>query len=223
MSSSTLSRLINRLLFTGLFLLSTAVCRAPLQAQSALQGQPSETSSAPARIHTPQFDPLAIPVSGPQTTSDATGTQQTDLKRSNPLSLSGSLSTVTGALSITLALFAVFAFISRKATQDKSGRILPREAMEVIGFTPLGPKQKLVVVRCGVQAVILGMSPSGMHTVAQFDDPDEAGQFIAQCRGLGNTAAFRTTLREMEAESNASGFIDNGATNQRRSKLFLRA
>lgn len=231
MSTSALSRFDNCLLLAGFLLLSTIVCVSPLQAQTSLQEQQPEASARLARIHTPQFDPLAIPIAGPSTgqsigsqaTTGEAGARQDEVNRANPLSLPGSFSTVASALSITLAVFAVFAIVSRKATQDKSGRVLPREAMEVIGFTPLGPKQKLVVVRCGVQAVILGMSPSGMHTVAQFDDPDEAGQFIAQCRGLGNTTAFRTTLKEMEAESTAGGFLEPGSTNQRRGKLFLRA
>ena len=130
----------------------------------------------------------------------------------------GPVATIAGALAITLGLFAIVMVVARR-----SGGIhlrgLPRDALEVIGQTAIGPRQRLMVVRVGTQALVIGTSPAGIQTVAQFDDPDEAGQLIAQCRGMG-TQAFRATLSELEREP-AAGFVDSPAP--KRSSLFLRA
>ncbi len=137
--------------------------------------------------------------------------------------MGGPLATILGALAVTLGVFAVFVLISRRSGGNALLRNLPREGVEVIGQTNIGPRQKLLVVRCGVQALVIGISPAGIQTVAQFDDPDEAGQFIAQCRGIGSAVSFKTTLRELEREPSAPGFIDNNDSSTQRSKLFLRA
>lgn len=132
----------------------------------------------------------------------------------------GPLATIAGALAITLGLFAVVVVVARRGGRMHA-RGLPREAFEVIGQTAIGPRQRLMVVRVGTQALVIGTSPAGIQTVAQFDDPDEAGQLIAQCRGMGASAAFRTTLSELEREAAPSGFVDHPPA--KRGNLFLRA
>lgn len=160
---------------------------------------------------------LSIPLKGsaqPQTTAART---------SSITGLAGSLGTTVGALAVTLGLFALFVAFTRRMQKSQQGKGLPREAFEVIGETEIGPKQKLLVVRCGLQALIVGVSPAGIQPVAQFDDPDEAGHFIAQCRGLGSASVFSSTLKELERESTRPGFVDDSASPKNKGKLFLRA
>jgi flagellar biogenesis protein FliO len=144
-------------------------------------------------------------------------------KRSVNFGLGNSLGTTIGALVVTLGLFTILVLVMKRVQTNPKQMGLPREAFEVIGETTIGPKQKLMVVRCGVQALVVGVSPAGIQSVAQIDDPDEAGQFIAQCRGLGSTAEFNKTLREMEKEPVQRGFVANEPSRQTSGKLFLRA
>lgn len=160
---------------------------------------------------------LSIPLKG-------SAIQQPESSRTSSITgLAGSLGTTVGALAVTLGLFALFVAFTRRMQKGHQAKGLPREAFEVIGETEIGPKQKLLVVRCGLQALIVGVSPVGIQPVAQIDDPDEAGQFIAQCRGLGSTTVFSSTLKEMEKESTRPGFIDDSANPRNKGKLFLRA
>jgi flagellar biogenesis protein FliO len=137
--------------------------------------------------------------------------------------MGGKLGTTIGALAITLGLFVAVVMVMRRLQAGQKMQGLPREAFEVVGESTIGPRQKLMVVRCGIQALVIGVTPAGIHRVAQIDDPDEAAQFIAQCRGSGATAMFRNTLREMETEPAAAGFVDQTSDTRKSSKLFLRA
>jgi flagellar biogenesis protein FliO len=142
----------------------------------------------------------------------------------NPFgSLTGSIGTTAAALVVTLGLFAALVLFVKRIQKHQQPRGLPREAFEVIGETEIGPKQRLLVVRCGLQALVIGVSPAGIQQVCQIDDPDEAGQFIAQCRGLGSVTTFNSTLRELEKEPASPGFIDTESRTKGKSRLFLRA
>jgi len=137
----------------------------------------------------------------------------------------GPLATIIGGLAITLGVFCCFVAVVRRGEHRGLTKQLPAAALEVLGHTSLGPRQRLVVVRCGMQALILGVSPAGIEQVGQIDDPDEAGQFIAQCRGTSAATSFRATLQEIEREPHAAGFVD-GETSRAGKKpgnrLFLR-
>lgn len=201
------------MLFVGLLVLGVVFSSVP---SIAGEGQVLR----PQAITIPNTDnPLAqrlAPPSAPLSDSSPSASKSQSF-------LGGPLATILGALAVTLGVFAVFVLISRRSAGNSLMRNLPREGVEVIGQTHLGPRQKLLVIRCGVQALVVGVSPAGIQTVAQFDDPDEAGQFISQCRGMGSAVSFKTTLRELEREAAAPGFIDNNDSAPQRSKLFLRA
>lgn len=157
-------------------------------------------------------DSLAVPLkkreNGPERESSGTGL------------FGGPVATITGGLAITLGLFAIVVVAARRGG-GVNLRGLPREAFEVIGQTSIGPRQRLMVVRVGTQALVIGTSPAGIHPVAQIDDPDEAGQLIAQCRGMGAQAAFKSTLFELEQQRTSPGFVDDAPAKP--GNLFLRA
>src|SRR5690606_23552669 len=85
----------------------------------------------------------------------------------------GPVAKITGGLAVTLGLFAVVVVLARRGGGVHL-RGLPREAFEVIGQTAIGPRQRLLVVRVGTQALVVGTSPAGIHRLAQIEDPDEA-------------------------------------------------
>lgn len=209
----------------------------PLAASRPLEAQDPGVRTARLSIHrvAQEEDSPASSVSAPASDAARSSAPQSDddslavpLERSvgshaepnRGSFFGGPVATIAGALAITLGLFAVVMLVARRGGGMHS-RALPREAFEVIGQTTIGPRQRLMVVRVGTQALVIGTSPAGIQTVAQFDDPDEAGQLIAQCRGMGAGAAFRATLSELEREPAASGFVDSPAA--KRGNLFLRA
>lgn len=183
---------------------------AALSLDSGAQLSDRVSASASAPTQRASGDSLAVPL-------ERSGGSLSTPQRNH--FFSGPVATIAGALAITLGLFAVVVVIARRGGSIHP-RGLPREAFEVIGQTAIGPRQRLMIVRVGTQALVIGTSPAGIQTVAQFDDPDEAGQLIAQCRGTGASAAFRTTLSELEREP-ASGFVDPPSA--KRGNLFFRA
>lgn len=123
----------------------------------------------------------------------------------------GIVPTIAGALAISLGLFCLWVALMRRGSMRLIPRQLPREAVEVMGQTMLGPKEKLMIVRCGMQALILGVTPAGMHRLAQIDDPDEAGQLLAACRSSSAAKNFQSTLRELEREPVGNSFLETPA------------
>lgn len=184
---------------------------------SSSNASPGNLHAKISASHNATQDSLSIPLR--QRTSDP------ELKSPSAglTSLGGSLGTTIGALIVTLGLFAILVIALKRFQKQQLPRALPREAFEVIGETEIGPKQKLLVVRCGVQALVIGVSSAGIQNVAQIDDPDEAGQFIAQCRGLGSTTMFNETLKELEREPSPRGFVAPDPEHRPKGKLFLRA
>lgn len=217
-------------ILVGLTTSRTAQADNPILIRTNGYSLDSNPANTPSSVRLPESSPannsgtgnanvdsLSIPLKPSLTSSD-------DSKTTSQFgSLSGSIGTTIGALVVTLGLFAVMVVVMKRFQQNQQPKSLPGEAFEVIGETEIGPKQKLMVVRCGVQALVIGVSPMGIQNVAQIDDPDEAGQFIAQCRGLGSTAVFNSTLRELEKEPAPRGFVAPENANRSKGKLFLRA
>lgn len=194
------------------------VSPASLAAQDQLV-RPAGVSLAPA------IEPNAAPEFSPRPAGDSLSVplkRDSGERRESVRSglFGGPVATITGGLAITLGLFAIVVVLARRGG-GVNLRGLPREAFEVIGQASIGPRQRLLVVRIGTQAMVIGTSPAGIHRVAQIEDPDEAGQLIAQCRGMGAQAAFKSTLYELERQPTAPGFVDTPPA--KTGNLFLRA
>lgn len=180
--------------------------------------RPAETDipmemGTPRETHAAAFDSLAVPLKKSESGSER--------RSAGEGWFAGPVAKITGGLAVTLGLFAIVVVLARRGGGINL-RGLPREAFEVVGQTAIGPRQRLMVVRVGTQALVIGTSPAGIHRVAQIEDPDEAGQLIAQCRGMGSQAAFKSTLYELEQQRVAPGFVDDPPP-PKSSNLFLRA
>ncbi len=118
--------------------------------------------------------------------------------------------TVASSLAVVLGLFAALVWTSRRFGGRPSGRgELPADAVERLGAHSLDPRTKLVLLRCGDRVLVIAQTASGVHPVTEIADPTEASRLIARCRGE-NAAAFTSTLRSMEQEPAAGGFVGDG-------------
>lgn len=129
--------------------------------------------------------------------------------------------TVASSLAVVLGLFAALVWTSRRFGTRHAGRgELPAEAVERLGVHALDPRTKLVLLRCGDRVLVLAQTASGVQPLTEIVDPTEASRLISRCRGE-NAAAFTNTLRSMEQEPAAGGFVGDGAANpQNRRTLF---
>lgn len=123
-------------------------------------------------------------------------------------SSTGPLVTVTSSLAIVLGLFAGLVWLLRRSGGKATGQ-LPEEVFSLLGRTTLGPRQNIMLARCGRRILVLAVSPNTTSTLAEITDPDEVADLAAQCGNGGSRQLFQRTLTEMgEQEPTVPGFID---------------
>lgn len=116
--------------------------------------------------------------------------------------VSSSLVTVLGSLAIVLGLFFLVVWLMRRG-MPKAARILPTEAVEVLGRAPLPGKQQMHLVRCGPKILLLSVSATGAETLTEITDPDEVARMIALCyrsQPGSATATFRDVMDQFGRE-----------------------
>ena len=88
-----------------------------------------------------------------------------------------------GLVSVTFALLAVLAAIFALAWLTRRMRMLGNRAgnaLEVVASTPLGPKERAVLLKVGEAQILLGVAPghvTALHVLAQ---PIEIGKSAAE-------------------------------------------
>ena len=70
---------------------------------------------------------------------------------------------------------------------------LPPDVFAVLGEASLGGQQMVRVVRFGPKTLLVSVSPSGCHTLAELGDPEATACIAAACRaGLSRPALSRS-------------------------------
>jgi flagellar biogenesis protein FliO len=89
--------------------------------------------------------------------------------------------TMSASLFLVLGGFFILAwFVRRMAPQAQ--RPLPREVVEVLGRSPLGPRRQLQLIRFGGKLVLTSVSNDGVQPISEVTDPDEVQNLTQQCR-----------------------------------------
>jgi flagellar biosynthetic protein FliO len=88
--------------------------------------------------------------------------------------------TVIASLVLVLGLFLLVAWLLRK-TAPAGGAVLPKEVFEVLGRAPLASRQQVHLVRCGRKLLLLSVSPGGIETLSEIDDPLEVDRLAGLC------------------------------------------
>lgn len=164
----------------------------------------SNAYAATADSVTEKLDPLDERLPGPRGGGKANATSSLP-----SLPGGGSRLMQTGiALAIVLALLFAMVWLMKRAT-PKSMQALPLETIEVLGNAPLTAKQHLRLIRLGNRLLLLSVSESTSHTLAEVTEVSEVQRLLALCQSkssASSTQAFHSILRESERDK-AIGFL----------------
>jgi flagellar protein FliO/FliZ len=181
-------------------------------------GEPSIYRSHSARVSSASEQPTASTPSGvvpatalvPRTQAlpDASASQpipmknasvSTDSRAERPRSPWSSTLSMILSLVMVVSLFLIAAAILRKS-QPKSFQKLPKEVVEVLGRTPMGPRQHLLVLRFGSKLILVNQQAGEVQSLAEITDATEAARLMGLCeanRSESISASFRDVLRQV--------------------------
>jgi flagellar biogenesis protein FliO len=120
----------------------------------------------------------------------------------------GAVGTVAGGLGIVLGLFFVVAWATRRFTPAGS-TLLPKEAVELLGRTPLAGRQQMQLVRVGNKLLLVALAPGSCETLTEITDAAEVEHLTALCRRGrpgSSSAEFQQVLSRLGSEPVRGGF-----------------
>jgi flagellar protein FliO/FliZ len=124
-----------------------------------------------------------------------------------------SLTTVGAGLAIVVGLFLVCAWLVRRSG-PKPTSPLPREAVAVLGRTPLAGSHSAHLVQLGNKLVLVSISPDGVSPLAEVTEPHEVHRLLGMClrnQKHSSTAEFHQVLEQLAREGDR-GFLGDQAS-----------
>ncbi|MGN6545251.1 MAG: flagellar biosynthetic protein FliO [Aureliella sp.] len=106
---------------------------------------------------------------------------------------------VISSLLIVVGLLLGAAWCYRKATPNLSGN-LPKQVLQVLGRSPLAPRQQLILVRFGPKLVLMSNLQGEVRTISEIVDPLEVDRICGMCESsqAGSISdSFRTVLHNI--------------------------
>ena len=106
---------------------------------------------------------------------------------------------VGSSLLIVIGLLLGAAWCYRRASPHTTGN-LPKQVVQVLGRTPLAPRQQLVLLRFGTKLVLVSNLQGEVRTVSEIDDPLEVDRVAGLCESsqAGSiTDSFRSVLHNI--------------------------
>lgn len=128
-------------------------------------------------------------------------------ERGRPLGAASSAMTGVASLAVVLGLFFAVAWAMRRG-MPAGPALLPREAVEVLGRTPLAGRQHAHLVRCGNKVLLVYLNQGAAETLTEITDPVEVDRLVGLCRQShpqGATASFRQILQQIGREKPTAG------------------
>ena len=103
------------------------------------------------------------------------------------------------SLSIVLCFFLLVAWLIKKA-QPTSFLKLPNDVVQVMGRTPMAPRQQMYVVRFGSKLLLISHQPGQTQTLGEITDADEVQRLAGLCEAnhpgsISNS--FRDVLKQV--------------------------
>jgi flagellar biogenesis protein FliO len=189
------------------------VCAIALSAPSTAWGQgDTETSRnrIPAvRVHTPStVTQSAVVQAAANVPLNVSPPAAIPMKKASEIS-TGRIAAPRSPWASTLSMFAslgmvVFLFLGAalilRKSQPKQFQKLPKEVVEVLGRTPLGPRQNLVVLRFGSKLILVSQQPGETQSIGEIQDPHEAARLTGLCesqRPESITNSFKDVLNQV--------------------------
>ncbi|MCI0358990.1 MAG: flagellar biosynthetic protein FliO, partial [Planctomycetaceae bacterium] len=112
------------------------------------------------------------------------------------------IGTVASSLAIVLGLFAALVWFSKRFA-PAGAAALPKEAVELLGRTPLDGRQTMQLIRVGNRLLLVALSASGAATLTEITDPLEVEHLAGLCRrgkSGSATASFSAVLSQLASE-----------------------
>lgn len=153
-------------------------------ASQPIGSQPAFTAAASAN---PTLTPLQPPTPGNQQTKQRTG------------STSQMLVSVGSSLIIVMGLFFGFIWFYRKSMGARGNGGLPKNVVQVLGRTPVAPRQNLVLLRFGSKLVLVSMVQGEARTISEITDPLEVDQLSGLCESQ-QSSSMTHSFREILAQ-----------------------
>ncbi len=120
--------------------------------------------------------------------------QQTQSKGSGPARMIFSMGS---SLLIVLGLIVGCAWLYRKSVGGAARSGLPDNVVQLLGRTPVAPRQHLVLLRFGSKLVLVSMVQGETRAISEITDPLEVDRLAGLCesnRSGSMTASFRDIL-----------------------------
>jgi flagellar biogenesis protein FliO len=122
---------------------------------------------------------------------------------------SDAATTAAAATALVVGLFLVCAWVLKRG-MPKSSRVLPREAVEILGRCPLGNKQFAHLIHVGNKVILVNVTASGAETLVEVDDPNEVVRILGVCTASGPGSAskeFDAIFQQFANEPAPKGFL----------------
>jgi flagellar biogenesis protein FliO len=127
------------------------------------------------------------------------GKELSDNKIKKPSSSWSSTVSMFVSLFIVIGLFLLVARVFRgfSPTQQK---FLPKEVVQVIGRSPLAPRQQMYVIRFGGKLLLVSQQLGQTTTLSEIENPDEVTHLLGLCEQQSSTSisnSFRDVLQQI--------------------------
>lgn len=122
---------------------------------------------------------LAPPADAQRRDQHGSSADSSGLMPSWGLSLDALYTSITG-LVLVVGLFLLCMWALRRGTKRING-LLPKEAVSVVGRTPLGARHFAQLLRVGNKLVLISVTPSGAEPLTEVTDPVEVERLLGLC------------------------------------------
>jgi flagellar biogenesis protein FliO len=103
------------------------------------------------------------------------------------------MASTAASLGLVVGVFLLVMWVVRRGMPKGSG-LLPSDAVEVLGRTPLVGRQQVHLLRCGNKLVLVTITPSGTQTLTEVSDPAEVDRLVSLCQGGITSGSLRSWL-----------------------------
>jgi flagellar biogenesis protein FliO len=95
-----------------------------------------------------------------------------------------------------------------KRIQPKPSIRLPNEALEVLGSTPIGTNQQLLLLRFGNKVILVSQQPGGTSCLSEVTEPESVSKLLAAC---GKSDSLKEAKEPVRVEKLIEGLFRSSA------------
>ena len=161
--------------------------------RSEVQAASWKSESPPTTLLTPEKSKSRAPLELKSSSKDNA------LSLDKPKSSWGAALSMFLSLAVVLSFFLLVAWLVRKS-QPNSFLKLPGDVVQVMGRTPMAPRQQMYVVRFGSKLLLISHQPGQTQTLGEITDADEVQRLAGLCEANhpgSISSSFRDVLKQV--------------------------